>query len=191
MLGACSGLPGRGQGWAAARPQHSGTRALSVVLTLAPTQSPRPGQQPWVTPSPWQPVLVSLPPSAILPALEGFRQDKNGPGTRPQHGRRDPGRAGLGSQAAHPQVHLHAPDTPNRLTSVLKPYHLWSDSVTSGVSIAHVRERENCLINCFPISREGAVLPTCPQLLSPALRNPCPSRQRPCLILVSPQRQGL
>lgn len=39
MLGACSGLPGRGQGWAAACPQHSGTRALFVVLTLAPTQS--------------------------------------------------------------------------------------------------------------------------------------------------------
>lgn len=148
MLGACSGLPGRGQGWAAARPQHSGTRALSVVLTLAPTQSLRPGQQPWVTPSPWQPVLVSLPPSIIVPALEGFRQDKNGPGTRPQHGRRDPRRAqplpaqGLSSQAAHPQVHLHAPDTPNRLTSVLKPYHLWSDSVTSGVSIACQRKRK-------------------------------------------------
>lgn len=44
MLGACSGLPGRGQGWAAAHPpaySAVGPRALSVVLTLAPTRESR------------------------------------------------------------------------------------------------------------------------------------------------------
>ena len=82
-------------------------------------------------------------------------------------GARPPRAAVQKPQAAHPQAHLHSPDTPDKLTSVLKSYHLCNSSVISGVSFARVRGRENHLINHFPISkRKGGVLPISLQRLS-------------------------
>lgn len=139
---------------------HTGSRGETETL------SPR------VIPSSWQPVLVPLPSSITVLALEGFGgQDMNGP--RPQQccgdlwGAQPPRAAVRKPQAAHPQAHLLSPDTPDKLTSVLKSYHLCNSSVISGVSFARVRGRENHLINHFPISkRQGVVLPISLQRLS-------------------------
>ena len=106
-LGSC--LPTAQRDLGAVRGPDAGSHSESGP---AETEGARPGQQPWVTPSSWQPVLVSLPPSVIVPALEGFGQDRNGPGTRPQHGRRDPAGSGPeltgGSPSGSPSLSRHA-----------------------------------------------------------------------------------